>query len=198
MAETKSGPTTQQREFTRVDDHLPLSWRRVADQEMAEIMTHYEKYRVFPTRSNDIEQVLGSLDVVDKLKQLERSDPTLARILGRMDIKLNLLLRLFHPGEQERPMVPSWVNLSGGGVAFKEENCNLETGETLEVRLSFSLDTMASILCYVRVMKVFPQQDDGFTKVACRFEPIIDVDREALIQHIFKRQTEEIRSKRGR
>jgi hypothetical protein len=198
MAEKKSRSANQQREFARVDDHLPLGWRRVDAKEIADISSHYDKFRVFPRGGNDVEQLLGSLDVTDKLKQLERSDPTLARILGRMDVKLNLLLRLFHPGEQERPMVPTWVNLSGGGIAFKEENCDLEVGETLEIRLAFSLETMASILFYVRIMKIFPPQDDGLSKVACKFEPILDGDREALIQHIFKRQTEELRLKRGR
>jgi hypothetical protein len=198
MAEKKSKQADQQREFARIDDHLPLGWRKVDDQEMTDILTHYEKFRVFPTDTNDAEKLLSSLDVSDKLKQLERSDPPLARILGRMDVKLNLLLRLFHPSEKERPMVPTWVNLSGGGIAFKDENCDIETGDILGIRLAFSLETMASILFYVRVMKLFPPADDGFTKVACKFEPIIDTDREALIQHIFKKQTEEIRAKRGR
>ncbi|MBF0447990.1 MAG: PilZ domain-containing protein [Magnetococcales bacterium] len=198
MAAEATGTTNQQREFARVDDTLPLSWRRVSDQEMADILAHYEKFRAFPTRHNDIEQILNSLDVTDRLKQLERSDPTLSRILSRMDIKLNLLLRLFHPGEQERPMVPTWMNLSGGGIAFKEENCDMEAGEMLELRISFSLEVMASVLCYVRVMKVFPPDGEGFSKVAGKFEPILDGDRESLIQHIFKRQTEEIRAKRSR
>ncbi|MBF0454401.1 MAG: PilZ domain-containing protein [Magnetococcales bacterium] len=198
MAQEKSTLTNQQREFARVDDTLPLAWRRVDPREMADIMAHYEKFRAFPSRENDVEQILSSLDVAEKLKKLEGSDPTLARILGRMDIKLNLLLRLFHPGEQDRPLAPTWVNLSGGGIAFKEENCDLEAGEVLELRLAFSLETMATILCYVRIMKVFPPQEDGFSKVACQFDPILDVDREALIQHIFRRQTDEIRSRRRR
>jgi hypothetical protein len=119
-------------------------------------------------------------------------------ILGRLDMKINLLLRLFHPGEQERPMVPTWVNLSGGGIAFKEEHNDLEEGEMLEIRLSFSIETMASIRFYVLIKKVFPPQDDGLSKIACIFQPILDRDREALIQHVFKRQAEELRLKRNR
>ncbi|MBF0358913.1 MAG: PilZ domain-containing protein [Magnetococcales bacterium] len=198
--EKKSGKQNQQREYARVDDHLPLGWRRVPEQEMSDILTHFKKFRVFPAREDALGSVVDSLDLSDKLKQLERADPTLARILGQIDMKLNLLLRLFNPGDKEHPMVPTWVNLSGGGIAFKEEHCDLEVGELLEIRIAFSMDTVASMLFYARIMKIFPpkeEDDDNLSKVACAFEPILDHDREALIQHVFKRQAEALRIKRG-
>ncbi|MBF0383248.1 MAG: PilZ domain-containing protein [Magnetococcales bacterium] len=198
MAAKSSGQKNQQRAFARIDDHLPLGWRRVASKEMKAIADHYAKFRTFPTDGDIFTKTLDSLDITDRLKQLEKSDPNLSHILGRLDMKVNLLLRLFHPGEQERPMVPTWVNLSGGGIAFKEEQSDFEEGEILEIRLSFSIETMASIRFYARIMKVFPQQDDGLSKIACAFDPILDRDREALIQHVFKRQTEELRTKRNR
>jgi hypothetical protein len=198
MADKNPSQNNQQRAFARIDDNLPLGWRRVNEKEMKIITDHYNKFRSFPTDGDSFSKTLDTLDITDKLKLLERSDPTLSLILGRLDMKVNLLLRLFHPGEQERPMVPTWVNLSGGGIAFKEEQSNLEEEEILELRLSFSVETMASIRFYARIKKVFSPQDDGLSKIACIFEPILDRDREALIQHVFKRQTEELRIKRNR
>ncbi|MBF0195839.1 MAG: PilZ domain-containing protein [Magnetococcales bacterium] len=198
MAVKKPSQNNQQRAFARIDDNLPLGWRRVNKKEMKAISDHYKKFRSFPAEGDSFSKTLDSLDITDKLRLLERSDPTMSRILGKLDMKVNLLLRLFHPGEQERPMVPTWVNLSGGGIAFKEEQNNLEEGEIIEIRLSFSIETMASIRFYARIMKVFPPKDDGLTKIACSFEPILDRDREALIQHVFKRQAEELRLKRNR
>lgn len=193
-----SKPSNQQREFVRVDDTLPLAWRRVEESELAEVMAHYEKKRTFPPRKgDDVRQLLNSLDVGAKLKQLERSDPLLSQILGRMDMKLNLLLRMFHPGEDERPLLPTLVNLSGGGIAFTEAAPQLGDGDVLEIRLALSSDALVSIECYARVVKIFPPDTEGLTKVACRFEPILDPDRERVIQHIFKRQSELLRAQRG-
>ncbi len=191
---------TQQREFVRVDDILPLAWRLVEESELAEIMAFFEKKRAFPPKQgDDVRQLLNSLDVTGKLKQLERTDPVLAQILGRMDMKLNLLLRLFHPGEEERPLVPTNVNLSGGGIAFMEPTVPaVKEGDVLEVRLALSNDALTSIEAYARVMKLFDVNAEGLTKVACRFEPILDPDRERIIQHIFKRQSELLRAQRGR
>ena len=153
MPPTAPVVSNQQREFVRVDDTLPLAWRLVEESKLADVMAYYEKKRAFPPKQgDDIRQLLNSLDVSGKLKQLERSDPILAQILGRMDMKLNLLLRMFHPGEEERPLVPTVVNLSGGGIAFMESNPALRVGDVLEIRLALSNDALTSIECFARVL----------------------------------------------
>ncbi|MEO5326608.1 MAG: PilZ domain-containing protein [Magnetococcus sp. THC-1_WYH] len=187
----------QQRAFVRVDDYLPLSWRRVGEEEYDAILANFEKNQSFVTATDDVQSMLVTLEVTDKIQQLERSDPVLARILSRLDMKLNLLLKVFYPGTEVRPMVPTWVNLSGGGVAFKEAGLDVKTGEVLELRLALSLDSLVSIQCYAEVVKVFPEDPEGMIKAACQFRPILDVDRERLIQHIFKRQSALLRAKRS-
>ncbi|MEO5332831.1 MAG: PilZ domain-containing protein [Magnetococcus sp. YQC-5] len=187
----------QQRAHVRVDDTLPLAWRRIDDSRVAYVLSHYEKNRTFPPKINDINSLLGSLDVHDALRQLESSDPVLTRILGRLDQKLNLLLRLFHPSETERPMALTMVNISGGGISFLDRNPELDVGDMLELRLALSVDSLMLIECMARVMKVAQTEQNGLTQVACRFEPILDQDRERVIQYIFKRQSELLRAKRG-
>lgn len=187
----------QQRAFARVDDYLPLSWRRVGPEEFAEVMASFKRSQSFPVVPDDIQAVLTNLEVTDKIQQLERSDPVLARILSRLDMKLNMLLKVFYPGTEARPMVPTWVNLSGGGLAFKEAGLDVEVGEVLELRLALSLDSLFTIQCFARVINLFPPEGDGTVKAACQFEPILDGDRERLIQHIFKRQSELLRAKRS-
>ncbi|MBF8272222.1 MAG: type IV pilus assembly PilZ [Magnetococcales bacterium] len=193
----KNQGDNQQRAFVRVDDYLPMSWRRVDPEEFAEIISNFEKKQNFPAISDDIQSVLVNLEVTDKIQVLERTDPVLARILSRLDMKLNMLLKVFYPGTEARPMIPTWVNLSGGGIAFKETGLDVKVGEVLELRLALSLDSLASIQCFARVVKIFPLDDEGMIKAACQFEPILDADREKLIQHIFKRQSAMLRAKRG-
>lgn len=187
----------QQREFARVDDVLPLAWRRIHPARYAEVMDYHKKNHAFPPNVTEINQFLSAMDVTDKLRQLQQSDPILASILVRLDQKLNLLLRLFHPGETERPMVLTPVNLSGGGIAFLDRNPGVAIEEILEMRLALSADSLLLIECYSRVMVVNENEQPGLTRVACRFEPILDPDRERLIQYIFKRQSELLRAKRG-
>ncbi|MBF0415415.1 MAG: PilZ domain-containing protein [Magnetococcales bacterium] len=196
-AVTQKPGDNQQRAFVRVDDYLPLSWRRVGAEEFAEVMATYKKSQTFPVVPDDIQTILTNLEVTDKIVLLERSDPVLARILARMDMKLNMLLKVFYPGTEARPMVPTWVNLSGGGVAFKEAGLDAKVDDILEIRLALSQDSLASIQCFARVVKIFPPEQDGLIKAACQFEPILDGDREKLIQHIFKRQSELLRAKRS-
>ncbi|MBF0271428.1 MAG: PilZ domain-containing protein [Magnetococcales bacterium] len=195
---SQSNPASgQQRQFVRVDDSLPLAWRRIEESRFREILAYFEKHRVFPQKGNDVHQVITSLDVTDSLRKMEQSDPLLARVLSRLDQKLNLLLRLFHPGESDRPMVITPVNLSGGGVSFLEKDPGLSKGEILEIRLALSVDALTVIECFGRVMVVSENAQDGLTRVACRFEPILDPDRERLIQYIFWRQSELLRAKSG-
>ncbi|MBF0145332.1 MAG: PilZ domain-containing protein [Magnetococcales bacterium] len=196
-AVTQKSVDNQQRAFARVDDFLPLSWRRVSAEEFADVIANFNRTQSFPIPPDDIQTVLANLEVTDKIQQLERSDPVLSRILSRLDMKLNMLLKVFYPGTEARPMVPTWVNMSGGGLAFKEAGLDVQVGDVLEIRLALSLDSLASIQCFARVVKTFPPDEDGLIKAACQFEPILDGDREKLIQHIFKRQSALLRSKRS-
>ncbi|MBF0625252.1 MAG: PilZ domain-containing protein [Magnetococcales bacterium] len=186
----------QQREFVRIDDLLPFSWKKVSPEEAQEVLTHFEKHREFPNRTGDVNALLSSMDVSDHLKRLARNDATLAQVLSRLDMKLNLLIRLFHPGEQQQPMVPTPINLSGGGLAFWEAEVDTEIGDLLHVRLALTQDALASIECYARVVHIRQDDQDGMDKVACNFEPILAPDREQIVQHIFKRQAERLRAQK--
>ncbi|MBF0108020.1 MAG: PilZ domain-containing protein [Magnetococcales bacterium] len=197
MAAVSQKTGEQQRAFVRVDDYLPLSWRRVSAEEFAEVITTFKRSQSFPIAPNDVQTALANLEVSDKILQLERTDPLLARILSRIDMKLNMLLKVFYPGDTARPMVPTWVNLGGGGLAFKEAELDVMEGDILEIRLGLSLDSLTSIQCFARAVKIFPPDEEGLIKAACQFEPILDQDREKLIQHIFKRQSEMLRAKRS-
>lgn len=196
MSEFDGFMNDQKREFMRLDDMLPLSWRRCSEEELFTILEYFERHRAFPPRPASLDSMLSSLDISSKLQQLERNDPLMAKILGIIDIKLNLILRVFTPDRQERPLTPTPVNLSGGGMAFLERNPPLAAGDLLEIHLALTPDGLAMIQCYTRVLRIFEDFQDGLHKVACRFEPILDKDREAIVQFIFRRQAEYIRSRR--
>nr|CRH04944.1 conserved protein of unknown function [including conserved PilZ domain] [Candidatus Magnetococcus massalia] len=200
MADPKdeASKANQQRQFVRVDDTLPMSWRKLESDAYAKIAEYFEKHDIFPPKPGGINATLKSLDITDPLKQLQRKDANMAEILGRLDQKLNLLIRLFHPQDDDQPMVMTPMNLSGGGLAFWQHSPQLESGDLLELRLSLGEDALLTLEAYTRVIVVLPNDRDGMTRVACKFDPILPNDQEQIIQHIFKRQSHLLRAKRKR
>ncbi|MEG3640806.1 PilZ domain-containing protein [Magnetococcus sp. PR-3] len=194
----KASQSQQQREFVRIDDLLPLAWQRVEPEAYAKIFEYYQKHNIFPPKQGGVGEVLKTLDIEDMLQDLERSDPNLSHILGRLDQKLNLLLKLFHPNDDDLPMALTPVNLSGGGLAFWEQDPPLESGTIIQMRLSLSEDALFIVELFARVIVVIPNDRDGMTRVAVKFDPVLPNDREQIIQHIFRRQNELLRSKKGR
>ena len=194
-----SDTETQRRAHARVDDLLPLSWKRIDDAELAEIMAFFKKNGVFPPRQGeDVQQLLAALDVSDHLRRLEKDDPDLAYILGRVDVKLNLLLQLSYPKMKNRPLMPTRVNIGGGGIAFWDNHPDIAVGDFLEIRLALSVGALAIVDFFVRVIEMDKSDSADLAKIACQFDPILDDVREQIIQHIFKRQTTMLRAKKHR
>lgn len=187
----------QQRGYIRVDDHLPLSWKKVEAAKQEEIAAFFRKNGVPPPNQGDnLRQLLAALDIQPHLKRLEKSSADLAYILGRMDAKLNMLLQLSYPGLKDQPMVPTPVNLGGGGIAFWEGHpAELAVGDLLEVRLALSVGALAVVDLFVRVIDISKKDSKERVKIACCFDPVLDEVREQIIQHVFKRQATILRAK---
>lgn len=194
-----SETTTQKRAHARVEDLLPLSWKQIEERERKEILAFFEKNGVFPPRQGeDVRQLLAALDVSDHLKRLEKTEADLAYILGRMDVKLNLLLQLSYPKTKDRPLMPTRVSLGGGGLAFWGNFPEIAVGHFLEIRLALSVGTLAIVDFFVRVIEIDRPNSSELAKIACQFDTILDDVREQIIQHIFKRQTSMLRAKKRR
>lgn len=192
-----SNSDAQQRAHARVDDRLPLSWKRVEHHEQAEIMAFFKKNGTFPPRQeDDVHQLLAALEIRDHLTRIEKDNPDLAFVLGRMDVKLNLLLQLAYPKQEARPFQPTRVNLGGGGMAFWGNHPEITVGDLLEIRLALSVGALAIVDFYVRVITIEKDDSADLAKIACQFDPILDDVREQIIQHVFKRQTTMLRAKK--
>lgn len=202
MADAPAEPPKQERAYVRLQDTLPFSWRAIAHEEYKRVMDHFNRTRTFPPKeelgenTDDLGAIIKSLDITEHLVSLERADPVLAKILGQLDKKLNTLLQLFLPEASGSQLLPTPVNLSGGGIAFWAADHGLEKEQVLELRIALSKETLAAMECYVVVVAIIPDNMDGMDKIACRYEPILDPDRERIIQFIFRRQAEQARAKR--
>jgi hypothetical protein len=188
---------TQRRAYARIEDMLLLFWRRMAAEEHAHVADFFAKSNRFPPQpEEDLRRLLTVLPASHELLQLRQKQPDLAFVLEQVDAKLNLLLRLLHPLLVEQPQVLTRVTLSGGGVAFWEKDPALEVGDFLEMHVTLVVDAMATVGFFARVVRVDAVDAAGFTKVACHFDPVLDAQRDQIIQHVFKRQTDILRAQR--
>lgn len=187
-------PDIQRRAYVRVEDLLLLSWRRVEPDEHAQIAIFFEKHRYFPPQPwDDVRRVLTTLDSGRDLAQLKKTQPELACMLEQMDAKINLVLRLLHPDLKDDVLLPTRLNLGGGGVAFWAMEPLPEVGDFLNVQLTLAVEALTTVRFFVQVLRLDEPDEAGLTKVACQFNPILDDSREQIVQHVFKRQTNRLR-----
>lgn len=189
----------QRRAHVRVEDILLLSWKRVEPAEHAQVSVFFEKHRYFPPQPwDDLRRVLTSLGAGQELVQLKKTQPELAGMLEQMDAKINLVLRLLHPDLKEERLLPTRLNLGGGGVAFWMKEPLPSVGDFLEMQLTLAVESLATIRFFVQVLRLEEPDEAGLTQVACQFDPILDDSQEQIVQHVFKRQADRLRVQRSK
>lgn len=180
----------ERRSFFRIDDEVSLSFRVVSGHETKRkpgltiggvsgvaLATEFEKMRANA-------RVL--------FRHIEKDSPDIARYLGMLEDKLDMLQRavLLDNGELiDQPT--QHVNISGSGIAF-ESAVDVKPGDTLS--LTFVLyPTLTGIAAYGTVVSCQSIESGGF-RVAVEFTHLTDDDRDLLIRHIVKKQMDGLRT----
>ncbi len=185
----------ERREFFRIDDSIRLSYRVIGAHEVPldiEERVHNDRFSVI-TRLQAISQNLSA-----SFHRIEQRDPDVADYLKALDDKITLLGQAFLSEEGELLGEPSRdVNLSAGGLAMDVAEA-LAVGDRVEIKLLL-LPAYSGVLAYGEVVGVeaSAQPDGDFPHhVRINFTLIRDVDRDALIRHIMRRQGEMLRKRR--
>ncbi|MBF0096322.1 MAG: PilZ domain-containing protein [Magnetococcales bacterium] len=186
----------QRRAYARVEDMLPLNWRQVSAEEYARVAVYFEQYHDFPPEpGDDARRVLTAVSASHEINELRQKQPNVAYIFEQLDAKLNLILRQLHPNLQDRVLQVTRTVISGSGIAFWTEAAELAVGDCLEMQARLAVDALATVDFFVRVLRL--EYQDGLTQVSCCYDPIADVPREQIIQHVFRRQGDMLRAQRG-
>ncbi|MEJ2068752.1 MAG: PilZ domain-containing protein [Deltaproteobacteria bacterium] len=145
------------------------------------------------TRLQEISQHLSA-----SLHRIEQRDLDIADYLKALDEKINLLGRSFLTEERELLEQPAQaVNLSAGGLAMDSDK-HIKPGSMVELKMLL-LPSYAGVLAYGEVVHleeahaVYP---DFPYHVRINFSLIRPADRDALIRHITRRQSEMLRIRR--
>ncbi|MES9962141.1 MAG: PilZ domain-containing protein [Candidatus Sedimenticola sp. 20ELBAFRAG] len=189
--------TDERRRFFRIDDSVNLSYTSISPDQLSERMKRLD---------NDLDTdftIMSNLAAVTQqmagvLHKVEADYPDVANYLKALNKKIDILGRAFlvqNTDLSENPANP--VNISASGMAFNTTE-QLEPGTLLELKLllmpSFTgILTMAEV---VSCSEMEAAEGDYRYDLRVNFTHLRDADRDVLIRHVIRLQTEDLRRQR--
>jgi len=192
----QQGDASERRNFFRIDDSVSMSYHPVPEEEVEDRLRRMESevagnFTVMSSLSSINQNMAGILhriekdtpDVADYLKAINQKIEVLGRALLSADTELT-----------EKPAQP--VNLSASGLAFYSEE-PIEPGLVLELRLL--LPSFTGIITYGEVIGCDRVENEApgfpyFSRI--NFLHMREKDRDLLIRHVIKRQSDMLRQRR--
>ena len=184
----------ERREFFRLRDRLEIEFRAVDHAEFLRLehIVKYNPTQVFMHPQND------------KAKENKSSDGSngeaLISFLAVLDRKLSVIVDLLTKSCVDDLYTRRYVELeiSGSGLSFVSDVPLPENGYA-EFRLMLPLFPYPKIPVLCRIVRSVKREENSHVdwEIACKFLAINDSDRDLLIQYIFGREREQIRSGKG-
>ena len=184
------------REYFRVDDSVSLSFQVVPESSLQAKLERLDK------GLDDKFTVMANLAVISQemagtLRKIEGESPDTARYLKSLDKKIDLMGSAFAAWSSDLSDQPvDTVNLSAGGIAFHTPE-PIAVGADIELKLL--LPSFTGLLIYGEVVacdKVNAPPEDAPYQARVNFTHLREKDRDLLIRHILKRQSEMLRQLR--
>jgi hypothetical protein len=190
------------RSYFRIDDTVRMSLREVPAEEIEQRLDEFEHDLA------DNFTVMSSLAAITSqmtmgLRRIENRDPDLAAYLRAIDQKIEVIGRAFLAQEPEavsERAIP--VNLSAGGMCVGVAE-PFEVGAQLEIRMLL-FPSFTGLMIYGSVVGCEPAPEDGEEHTGLNgyrhlarieFTHIREQDRELLIRHLLRRQSDQLRER---
>ena len=185
---------TERREFFRIHDVLEFSFRLLEPGEVE----HVRSSGLFVHRG----RIGGRLEhALKKHTFRDEEGQLLGSFLIMLDEKLSAIMDLLTEAKTDESFTTSHggVEISGSGISFRSQ-VPLLKDDHLELRIQLPVYPHPLIPALCEVISSTEEEHEGARgcRVACRFVAIADVDRDALINYIFMRERETIRSRKGK
>ncbi len=185
-----------QREYFRIEDRLPIEFRSVGPEEFA--------------RLEDIIRYNPACTPMDKSREMhfpgcaasqeKDRDSGLYAYLRVLERKLDMILDLLGPGEYGEPYKALYtsVNISGAGIKFASHE-PLSEGERVELRVALPLAPYSRISTLCEVVRAEPlaEREGKEWLIALKFLVVNDFDRDVLVNYVFAKEREKLRSGKG-
>jgi len=182
----------ERRRFYRIDEEVALRYRVVSADELDAALRRLQLG--YPDRIGLASAFASSsAQMRTALDRVRHDLPEVATCLQGLNDKLDLLVQMMAASENELADHPTHnVNLSASGISFECAE-PIEVGSTLEVKL-LMFPSYLCILCFGTV--VHCQAADAKYQIGVDFSHIRENDRELIVQHVTRRQSEVLRAAR--
>jgi hypothetical protein len=193
---TQQVQAADRRSYFRIDDTVRLSLRTIPTDELASRLERLEHDLAGNfTVMSSLAAITAQMSV--GLRRIENRDPDLAAYLRAIDQKIEVIGRAFIAQEPELATEQGVaVNLSAGGMSVGVEQC-LEKDANVEIRMLL-FPSFTGLMIYGTVVDCSPadvqETNDVYRHLArIAFTHIREQDRELLIRHLLRRQSDQLR-----
>ncbi len=192
--------TTKKREFHRLDDLLPIQYRKaeIEDYELLE-----KKYlsgticevglSCAPILPNELSLNTGNVEYDTAFREVFSN---LLKYLHTIDLKLDHITKLL-AGKQDESLLfkqPERVNISGSGAAFVAGG-DFQEDDIIEMRILLPGWPFTVVPALGKVVRVSPLEDSDKSEIAVHFVAISESSRDELTKYIFRLERGLLRSK---
>ena len=196
MAMVSSENQSERRRYFRIEDEIILSYRAIPLNEVPEFDTFREHAPDLFTLAAHLELVNAESSTL--LRKIERNDPVIGDYLRCLEQKIDLIARALITQDDELCRQPArQVNLSASGLSFAAET-ELTSSTALDMRMVLP-PALVGIHAFGRVVYCRPGRlnDQPVFKVGVDFLGLRDHDRDLLIRHVIKKQSQQLREHRA-
>lgn len=192
------GRGSDRRQFFRIDDTVRIQIQPLSNEQLAGAVSNLERgfdgnFTVMSSLAALTTQMAASM------RRIESKDRDVAAYLKALDQKIEILGRAFLAQESElMSSEDQSVNLSAGGVSIRA-NEPTTVGQALEIRMLL-YPSFTGLLSFGEVVgcdEMKPEDNDGYRyQIRVSFVHMREQDREILIRHVLRRQSESLRARR--
>lgn len=172
-------PVFNRREYSRVDAYIPLTYRRINNEEREQIKSRISG-----------EVMLANFNLTPPLENHPQMD-----CLNLLNKKLDTIIQMMALQSDGFHSLPfKFVSLSGSGMQFSSQQ-NFSLSDILEFKMILTLYRPVAIYVYGEVVRVGKQSNGYFINV--RFIELADIIRDRIIHFIFETERKLLRESKG-
>ncbi|MGB0496548.1 MAG: PilZ domain-containing protein [Kangiellaceae bacterium] len=194
MAIAKSIQVDERRQYFRIKNWLFLSFERVDKSTSDKPMSSLE------TQSSPRIQLLNELHRLedDNTKFMNSLGQELSHVtqhMTKMNKKISLLTQYIIQSLDIEYNELLEVDLSAGGIRFNSKT-SLRKHQQVKMEIVI-IPEYYGVVTYAKVVECKKSEDGQSYDIAFKFIRISQTDRDAIVRHIFKVQSKQLRNKKG-
>ena len=194
MAIAKAKKTDERRQYFRIKNWLFLSFERVDKSDEKELIKDLD------TQSSPRIQLLNELHHLEEdntkfMSSLSSELTHVSKHMSKMNKKIGLLTQYIIQSLDIEYNELLEVDLSAGGIRFHSKT-SLRKRQQVKMEIVI-IPEYYGVVTYAKVVECKKSKDKDGYEIAFKFIRISQPDQDAIVRHIFKVQSKQLRSNKG-